>query len=377
MTLLALETSCDETSAAVVRDGQVLSNVVSSQIKLHEEYGGVVPELAAREHLKNLLPVAQSALREAGRCTARLGRRGRHARTGLGIALLIGFKAAQAAAFALDKPFIGINHHEAHLYSPWIRSAPVLGRSQVASSNASGLSEPPFPAGIAAGADARTPNSWPRADFDNFQPNVSLIVSGGHTLLVLVESELKHRVLGGTIDDAAGECFDKTGKLMGLAYPAGPIIDQLAEQGNPRAYDFPRPLLNDANDDFSFSGLKTSVRYFLRDHPALLDDPQKVRDLCASVQAAIVEVLVKKTIRAAKREGVRCVTASGGVTCNRVLRNELESACKKNDFTLRLAEKNLCTDNAAMIGILAERKLLAGTPLPLLDEEVKPGWELA
>jgi len=215
------------------------------------------------------------------------------------------------------------------------------------------------------------------AAFTAFQPNVSLIVSGGHTLLVLVESELKHCVLGGTIDDAAGECFDKTGKLMGLPYPAGPIIDKLSELGNPAAYDFPRPLLHDANDDFSFSGLKTSVRYFIRDHPTLLDDRKKVCDLCASVQAAIVEVLVKKTIRAAKREGVRCITASGGVTCNSALRNELERACKRNGFTLRLAEKNLCTDNAAMIGILAERKLLAKVPLPPLDEEIKPGWELA
>lgn len=215
------------------------------------------------------------------------------------------------------------------------------------------------------------------ATFTHFQPNISLIVSGGHTMLVLVESELKHRVLGGTIDDAAGECFDKTGKLMGLAYPAGPIIDRLAGEGNPEAYDFPRPLLHDANDDFSFSGLKTSVRYFIRDHPTLLNDPQKTRDLCASVQAAIVEVLVKKTIRAAKREGMRCITASGGVTCNSGLRRELERACKRHGFALRLAEKNLCTDNAAMIGILAERKLLAQTALPPLDDEVKPGWALA
>jgi N6-L-threonylcarbamoyladenine synthase len=334
MTLLALETSCDETSAAVVRDGKILSNVVSSQIKLHEEYGGVVPELAAREHLKNLLPVAQAALREAGIAAAGLDAVAATQGPGLAIALLIGFKAAQAVAFALNKPFIGINHHEAHLYSPWIDN------------------------------------------FASFQPNVSLIVSGGHTMLVLVESELKHRVLGGTIDDAAGECFDKTGKLMGLPYPAGPIIDRLAAQGNPEAYDFPRPLLHDTNDDFSFSGLKTSVRYFIRDNPALLDDPQKIRDLCASVQAAIVEVLVKKTVRAAKREGVKCITASGGVTCNSGLRQELERAGKRHGFTLRLAEKNFCTDNAAMIGILAERKLLAQVPLPPLDEEVKPGWAL-
>jgi len=341
MTLLALETSCDETSAAVCRDGKILANVVSSQIKLHAEYGGVVPELAAREHLKNVLPVAQSALREAGITAVQLDAIAATQGPGLPTALLVGYKAAQAMAFALQKPFIGINHHEAHLYSPWIAGTP------------------------------------PVADFAAFRPNLSLIVSGGHTMLVLVESELKHRVLGGTIDDAAGECFDKTGKLMGLPYPAGPEIDRLAEQGNPTAFAFPRPLLHDPNDDFSFSGLKTSVRYFIRDHPDLLQDAQKIRDLCASVQAAIVEVLVKKTIRAAKREGVRCVTASGGVTCNRALRRELERACQRHGLTLRLADKTLCTDNAAMIGILAERKFLANTPLPPLDEEIKPGWALA
>jgi len=335
MTLLALESSCDETSAALVRDGKILSNVVSSQIKLHAEYGGVVPELAAREHLKNLLPVARAALAEAKISAPEIDAVAATQGPGLAIALLIGFKAAQAVAFALEKPFLGINHHEAHLYSPWIGA------------------------------------------FGRFQPNVSLIVSGGHTMLVLVESELKHRVLGGTIDDAAGECFDKTGKLIGLAYPAGPVIDQLAEQGNPNAFAFPRPLLHDANDDFSFSGLKTSVRYFIRDHPALLDDSQKVRDLCASIQAAIIEVLVKKTVRAAKREGVQCVTASGGVTCNSGLRKELERVCRQHGLVLRLAEKNLCTDNAAMIGLLAERKLLAGFPPTALAEEIQPGWALA
>jgi N6-L-threonylcarbamoyladenine synthase len=341
MTLLAIETSCDETSAAVVRDGKILSNTVSSQVKLHGEYGGVVPELAAREHLKNLLPVTRAALHEAGISPRELDAVAATQGPGLGIALLVGFKAAQAVAFALNKPFLGINHHEAHLYSPWIAGTP------------------------------------PVADFTQFQPNVSLIVSGGHTMLVLVESELKHRVLGGTIDDAAGECFDKTGKMMGLGYPAGPEIDSLAEQGNPKAFDFPRPLLHDPGDDFSFSGLKTSVRYFLRDNPALLDDAKKIRDLCASVQAAIVEVLVTKTIRAARRNNVRCVTASGGVTCNRALRAELTRACERNGLTLRLAEKSLCTDNAAMIGILAERKLLQQIPLLSLDEEIKPGWVLA
>ena len=395
MTLLAIETSCDETSAAVVRDGCVLSNVVSSQIKLHAEYGGVVPELAAREHLKNLLPVAQAALSEAKISAPQLDAVAATQGPGLGIALLVGFKAAQAVAFALNKPFIGINHHEAHLYSPWISAAstsspsPLGGeragvrgqnvtRASTAIIKSNELSDPspsiPLPSDGRGKSDALH-NEW-FADFKNFQRNLSLIVSGGHTMLVLVESELNHRVLGGTIDDAAGECFDKTGKLMGLAYPAGPIIDRLAEQGNPKAYDFPRPLMHEANDDFSFSGLKTSVRYFIRDNPTLLADEKKIRDLCASVQAAIVEVLVKKTIRAAKREGVRCITASGGVTCNRGLRVELERACKNNGFTLRLAEKNLCTDNAAMIGILAERKLLANAPLPALDAEIQPGWQL-
>ncbi|MGH7950832.1 MAG: tRNA (adenosine(37)-N6)-threonylcarbamoyltransferase complex transferase subunit TsaD [Limisphaerales bacterium] len=343
MTILAIETSCDETSAAVVRDGKILSNTVSSQIELHAEYGGVVPELAAREHLKNLLPVTQTALDEAKISAAEIDAIAATQGPGLPTALLVGFKAAQAFAFARQKPFVGINHHEAHLYSPW----------------------------ILRGGDALV------ANFSNFEPNVSLVVSGGHTILVLVESELKHRVLGATIDDAAGECFDKTGKLIGLPYPAGPEIDKLAEHGNPNAFDFPRPLLHAAGDDFSFSGLKTSVRYFLRDHPDLLNDAQKIRDLCASIQAAIVEVLVVKTVRAAKRNGIRCVTASGGVTCNRALRKELQHACECESFTLRLAEKNLCTDNAAMIGILAERKLKHGISILSLDEEIKPGWVLA
>lgn len=339
--LLALETSCDETSAAVIHDGGVRSSVVSSQIQLHAEYGGVVPELAAREHLRNFLPVALAALEQAGIAGVQLDAVAATQGPGLPTALLVGFKAGQSIAYTLRKPFIGIHHHEAHLYSPWIAGTP------------------------------------PRAEFDLFEPNVSLIVSGGHTMLVQVESELKHRVLGGTIDDAAGECFDKAGKLMGLPYPAGPVIDRLAETGNPKAYTFPRPLLTDPNDDFSFSGLKTSIRYFLRDHPALLEHEPSLRDLCASVQSAIVEVLVKKTLRAAKRLGVKCVTASGGVSCNRALRAELTRACQSQGFKLRLAEKSLCTDNAAMIGILAERKLLHGAGGFSYDDEITPGLQLA
>lgn len=341
MTLLAIETSCDETSVAVVQDGRILSNLVSSQIKLHAEYGGVVPELAAREHLRNLPPLVRSALDCASVVPGDLDAIAATQGPGLPNALLLGLKAAQSLAFALGKPFLGINHHEAHLYSPWIIGDP------------------------------------PQADFDSFQPNLSLIVSGGHTMLVLVKSETEHKILGTTQDDAAGECFDKVAKLIGLPYPGGPEIDRLGAEGNPAAFDFPRPMLRDASDDFSFSGLKTAVRYFLRDNPTVTNNRRGLNDLCASVQQAIVDVLVAKTVRAAERHGVGCVTASGGVTCNSLLRAELEKACRSKGLKLRLASRSLCTDNAAMIGILACRKLLHSAPLTSLDAEIQPSWELA
>jgi len=338
--LLAFETSCDETSAAIVHNGRILANVVSTQVQMHSDYGGVVPELAAREHLRNLLPVTRTALTEAQVEAGQIDGVAATQGPGLPSALMVGFKAGQAMAFALHARFVGIHHHEAHLYSPWIAGDP------------------------------------PHADFSQFEPNVSLIVSGGHTMLVHVESLLKHHVLGSTVDDAAGECFDKAGKLLGLPYPAGPAIDRLAEQGNSRAYDFPRPMINESHDDFSFSGLKTSIRYFLRDHPSLLDDRKAVSDLCASVQAAIVDVLVTKTIRAAKRLRVGCITASGGVTCNRALREQLADACAREQIHLRLTDKSLCTDNAAMIGILAEQKLAAGFKDDYSDHEILPNWQL-
>jgi N6-L-threonylcarbamoyladenine synthase len=338
--ILAVETSCDETAVALVHRGRVLADAVSSQIQLHEAYGGVVPELAAREHLRNLLPLARAALQQSGielrAVDAVAATRG----PGLPGALLVGVKAAQAMAFALRKPFLGIQHHEAHLYSPWISGDP------------------------------------PTADLNAFRPNVALIVSGGHTLLLHVRAVLDHGVLGSTLDDAAGECFDKVGKLLGLAYPAGPVMDRLAREGNPAAYDFPRPKLRDADDDFSFSGLKTSVRYFLNKHPGLADDPQPLRDLCASVQAAIVEVLVAKTVRAAKRCRVDCITAAGGVTCNSALRHQLAEACRRDGLMLRLAPAALCTDNAAMVGVLAECKLAAGQGIESVDTEPAPGLAL-
>ena len=340
MRLLAIETSCDETSAAVVDGGRILSNVVSSQVSVHAEYGGVVPELAAREHLRNLIPITQSALQNARIEADQLSGLAATQGPGLPSALMVGLKAGQALAFALRRPFFGIHHHEAHLYSPWIKSTPAV------------------------------------ADFSDFAPNVSLIVSGGHTLLVHVKEELKHQLLGSTVDDAAGECFDKVGKLLGLAYPAGPEIDRLAEQGNAAAYPFPRPMINESHDDFSFSGLKTSVRYFIRDHPEVLEQRQSLSDLCASVQAAIVDVLVTKTLRAARRLGVTDVTASGGVTCNRELRRQLTEACGRKKLRLRLAPGEFCTDNAAMIGTLAERKLILGAAPTSLDSDINPNWGL-
>jgi N6-L-threonylcarbamoyladenine synthase len=318
----------------------VRANVVSSQVKLHAEYGGVVPELAAREHLRNLLPVARAALAEAGVTADEVEAVAATQGPGLPAALLVGFQAAQAFAFSLGKQFVGVHHHEAHLYSPWIGGEPA------------------------------------RAEFDEFEANVSLIVSGGHTLLVHVLEEGKHRVLGSTVDDAAGECFDKTAKLLGLGYPGGPEMDRLAEGGNARAHKFPRPMIHDANDDFSFSGLKTSVRYFLRDHPEAIDDRKQVQDLCASVQAAIVDVLVTKTIRTAKRLRVRCVTASGGVTCNRALRAKLTAVCESERLKLRHSMAKFSTDNAAMIGILAERKLLRGEGSVNFEGDIRPSWAL-
>jgi N6-L-threonylcarbamoyladenine synthase len=340
MIWLAFETSCDETSVAVGQGEAVWSNLVTSQALLHAEYGGVVPELAAREHLRNLPRLTRAALRSAEVEVSSLALVAATRGPGLPSALLVGCKAAQSMAFGLRRPFLGVHHHEAHLYSPWITGKPL------------------------------------RADFKAFEPNVSLIVSGGHTLLVEVEAELRHRVLGGTVDDAAGECFDKIAKLIGLPYPGGPELDRLAADGNAARYEFPRPLRDDPGDDFSFSGLKTSVRYFLRDHPAVLENGQDLRDLCASAQAAIVDVLVTKTVRAARRLGVGCVTASGGVTCNSAFRRELRQACDRVGLAVRLAEPALCTDNAAMIGILAARRWSAGATSADGDAEILAGWKL-
>ncbi len=308
MNILGIETSCDETSAAVVRDGrEILSNIVSSQIELHRPYGGVVPELASRHHLQLIDVVIAEALHAAGCALGDMDAVAATYGPGLASSLLIGLNAAKAIAFATGKPFIAINHVEAHLYSPLMNAPEAL-------------------------------------------PMVSLIVSGGHTILVHATGIGQHRILGQTIDDAAGEAFDKVAKLLQLGYPGGPEIDRLAKTGNPRAIDFPRSMMD--SYDFSFSGLKTSVLYFLRRS----DLPVATEDVCASFQEAVVDVLVGKTIRAAEQYRVRTVSASGGVSLNSRLRERLAEECRVRNWRLLLAPAPLCTDNAAMIAALAFHK---------------------
>ena len=313
--VLGVETSCDETSAAVVRDGvEILSNVVSSQIALHRPYGGVVPELASRNHLRLIDSVIERALADAHTPVDEIDGVAATYGPGLASSLLIGLNAAKGIAFAASKPFVGINHMEAHLYSPLLANV--------------------------------VPNALPM---------VSLIVSGGHTILAHATSIGKHAILGQTVDDAAGEAFDKVAKLLGLGYPGGPEIEKRAEHGNPTAIDFPRSMLNDGSYNFSFSGLKTSVLYFLRKNPQ-----HRVEDVCASFQEAVVDVLVGKVVRATVELRVTTVSASGGVSINRRFREKLGAECARRDLRLLLAPAELCTDNAAMIAALAYHKLQSG-----------------
>ena len=318
--LLALETSCDETAAAVLRGEKLLASEVASQIALHAQYGGVVPEVASRQHLRALRPVISQALTDAGVELDDIDAFAATCGPGLASSLMIGTSVAKGLAVARRKPWLAINHLEGHLLSPFFGAVEI-------------------------------------------PPAMALIVSGGHTMLVEIEALGKYRLLGQTQDDAAGEAFDKVGKLLGLPYPGGPHVNRLADDGDPTRVDFPRSMLHSEDFAFSFSGLKTSVRYLL---PKL--GRISIPDVCASFQEAVVDVLVAKTLRAAEATGRRLVAVSGGVSCNSRLREKLRAACARGGLELRVAEPALCTDNAAMIGYVAALKLGRGEVSPLTGD---------
>ena len=318
-TILAIESSCDDTSAAVLRDRRVLSNVIASQ-KVHEQYGGVVPELASRAHQQNIVPVVDTALRQAGIGKEEVDAVGFTRGPGLLGSLLVGVSFAKSFATAIGKPLVEVNHLQAHVLSHFIdRGEPM----------------PQF-------------------------PFICLLVSGGHTQILLLRDYFDITVLGTTIDDAAGEAIDKAAKIMDLGYPGGPIIDRLAKEGNADAFHFATPHI--AGYDYSFSGIKTSFLYFLRDR--LKEDPDFIEkhkaDLCASIQKTIVDFLLKKVERAALDNHVRQLAIAGGVSANSLLRSELQRICQKHHWQAFIPPFSFCTDNAAMVGIAATLKYERG-----------------
>jgi N6-L-threonylcarbamoyladenine synthase len=326
--ILGIETSCDETAAAVVVNGtDVLSSVVSSQVDLHARFGGVVPELASRAHVELLVPVVAEALVEAGLDGDGIDAVAATIGPGLVGALLVGVSAAKATALVWGVPFVGVNHLEAHMY-------------------ASFLEEPQLEL-----------------------PLLVLLVSGAHTMLVLMEGHGQYRLLGSTIDDAAGEAFDKVARFLGLGYPGGPAIDRLAMEGDPRAVAFPRSMLDDGWD-FSFSGLKTSVITWVRKHP---ETP--VADIAASFQEAVVDVLVTKARRAAREMGAKGLVLGGGVAANSSLRERVLDACIEDGLQPFLPSRAMCTDNAAMVAAAGWWRLQSDGPTPL-DVPVSPGLGL-
>ncbi len=326
--VLAIETSCDETAAAVVDDGRVVrSSVVASQADLHARYGGVVPEIASRAHVELICDVIEQSLVEAGSSLGEIDAVAAVRGPGLAGALLVGVSAAKAISIATGRPYVGVHHHEAHLYAAMIED-PLL--------------EPPL---------------------------VTLVVSGGHTLLIAMDGHGKYRVLGETVDDAAGEAFDKVARFLGLGYPGGPAIDHLAREGDPEAIRFPRPMRHDGLD-FSFSGLKTAVVQHVRKHPGA-----DVGDVAASFQAAIVDVLVDKLVEAARETGIGTVVAGGGVAANSALRGRLLDLAVAGDLRVVLPRIDLCTDNAAMVGAVAAYRLASDGPTPL-DAPVVPNLRL-
>ncbi|MBI4535093.1 MAG: tRNA (adenosine(37)-N6)-threonylcarbamoyltransferase complex transferase subunit TsaD [Ignavibacteriae bacterium] len=321
MIILGIETSCDETSAAVLDGGTVKSNVISSQL-VHARYGGVVPELASRAHQRMIIEVVDEALTKAGVTKNDLQSIAATQGPGLAGALLVGLCFGKAMAYGLQVPFVGINHMEGHLYSNFLTKE-----------------KPSY-------------------------PFVSLIVSGGHSMLVHVKAPFEHRVLGQTRDDAAGEAFDKVAKMLGLGYPGGPVIDKLSVDGNPRAINFPRSYLNHDTFDFSFSGIKTAVLYYLK-HQGLFDpdlgelsiNQQHLADICASFQEAVVDVLVSKTLLAANELNVKVIALAGGVSANSSLRKRMKHETEKRHFKLFYPPLEYCMDNAAMIAYVGWMKL--------------------
>jgi len=353
--ILAIETSCDETSASVVAGGRtILSNVISSQSDLHAEFGGVVPEIAARSHLEALTPVIATALVDADvtfwdihAVAATLG-------PGLMSSLLVGVAEGKAIAAALGIPFLGVNHLEAHLYSNLL--------DQV------GGSAPPGPDGRAEAGEPRTDGraeaGRPRTDGRAKWPAVALLISGGHTLLIHVQGDGDYAILGGTIDDAAGEAFDKVARFLGLDYPGGPEIDRIALRGDPGAVRFPRPMLTEPGFDVSYSGLKTAVVNHVRREEAA-GRAVSVADIAASFQQAVVEVQVAKAMAAVEHSGVDRVLLCGGVAANSGLRSGLGDACAAGGVELYIPPPELCTDNAAMVACCAHALLARGTTTPL------------
>ncbi len=320
MVILGIESSCDDTSAAVVEDGKVLSNVMASQ-KVHEKYGGVVPELASRAHQQNIIPVVDDALKSAGISSAELDAIAFTRGPGLMGSLLVGTSFAKGLALSSDIPLIEVNHLQAHILSHFI----------IKEEKETGLPGLPF---------------------------LCLLVSGGHTQLVVVEDYLDMKIIGQTIDDAAGEAFDKCAKVMGLSYPGGPLIDKLAVKGNPDAFVFSKPKLKGL--DYSFSGLKTSFLYFVRDQ--LKTDEHfielKKADLAASLQKTIITILMDKLIKAAENTGITEIGIGGGVAANSGLRSALQQEASKQHWNVYLPEFRYTTDNAAMIAITGYYKYL-------------------
>jgi N6-L-threonylcarbamoyladenine synthase len=333
--ILGIETSCDETAAAVVEDGRlILSNVVASQIDLHAQFGGIFPEVASRQHIKTIYPVIDQALLEAHLTLNDLDAIAVTRGPGLPGSLVVGMNAAKGLVLGTGLPLIGVSHLEGHLYSAWLYKPDT------------------------------TPPHQPKF------PLIALIVSGGHTELVLIKGHLQYQHLGSTLDDAAGEAFDKVARMLGLEYPGGPSIQNAAVQGDPLAYSFPRAWLEDTWD-FSFSGLKTAV---LREVGQLASQkPLPTADLAASFQAAVVDVLVTKTINAVKQFSAKSLVVAGGVSANRALRHaiQVKAACPLN-----IPPTWLCTDNAAMIAGAGYYRFIKGQRDPL-DMDVLPNWPLS